>query len=487
VLQLAIFLAFYVVLVGPVNYFVLRAMGRRELAWVTIPLIVIGVSLVYYVTGFSLRGTQAVINRLAVVQVWPGSQRAQVDGVVGVLTPRRAVFNLELGRGFTLRALGGDQLGGLGNSFNGTIYEGSSYEARQFPIDSGTTAAFTTTGYITAKSIQGEAALLFPEGIPPSGGRLASLNPRITGTVQNTTDLTLQDAVVLSMGGSAEIGTLKPGETREFQIVMDMSTATPISLSGTVWSTNYALPSARTPGLRTDMSVRQIMGTGYTALQIVSGWRGFEDTPERQEMWRRQSFLKSFVVDTDPSGGRGTDVYVAGWTNESPLEVNLSGLPASTEDTTLYIFRLPGKLSPSMQDKIVEVPSAFLTWTPTDRSTRRDFSPYNMRVQPGDSLVLRYTPVSLVHLSDIAEIRVDMQIVNAYNTGKGKISIWDWQALQWVSLSTNALSVRITDNPGRFVGPGNAVDLQFEMGESATPVYYERINVTLYGHLGQAE
>ena len=47
------------------------------------PLIIFGCSIISYVTGFSLRGTQATINRMALVQVWPGTDRAEVSGIVG--------------------------------------------------------------------------------------------------------------------------------------------------------------------------------------------------------------------------------------------------------------------------------------------------------------------------------------------------------------------------------------------------------------------
>ena len=100
--QLCGFLAIYIIVIGPLNYLVLKRLGRRELAWLTIPcLLIIVYSVVAYLTGFSLRGTQATINRLALVQVWPGTDQAQVDGVIGVLAPRRAIYNLPYG-GMTL-------------------------------------------------------------------------------------------------------------------------------------------------------------------------------------------------------------------------------------------------------------------------------------------------------------------------------------------------------------------------------------------------
>ena len=105
VLQLSAFLALYVVLIGPVNYVVLTRLNRRELAWVTIPALIVLFSVVAYVTGFQLRGSRAILHRLAVVQSWEGSDLAQVDGLVGVWSPRRARYGVELEAGVLAQPL----------------------------------------------------------------------------------------------------------------------------------------------------------------------------------------------------------------------------------------------------------------------------------------------------------------------------------------------------------------------------------------------
>jgi hypothetical protein len=138
VAQLCGFLAIYIVLIGPLNYLILKQLGRRELAWVTIPVIIVLTSVFSYVTGFSLRGTQATVNRLALVQVWPGSERAQVDGVIGLLAPRRSVYDLIVGNGMALRALT-SRFGLNTMSSGGVIYENPTladinYEARDIPL-----------------------------------------------------------------------------------------------------------------------------------------------------------------------------------------------------------------------------------------------------------------------------------------------------------------------------------------------------------------
>src|SRR5690606_30805106 len=70
ILPLCAFLLGYIALIGPINYFVLNRINRREWAWITIPAFILVFSVASYVLGFNLRGNEATLNRLAVVQSW---------------------------------------------------------------------------------------------------------------------------------------------------------------------------------------------------------------------------------------------------------------------------------------------------------------------------------------------------------------------------------------------------------------------------------
>src|SRR5207237_10845989 len=61
----ALFILFYIALVGPLDYFLLKKVFKRlELPWVTFPLTVIGVSAIAYYAAFSLTGADLRINNL---------------------------------------------------------------------------------------------------------------------------------------------------------------------------------------------------------------------------------------------------------------------------------------------------------------------------------------------------------------------------------------------------------------------------------------
>jgi hypothetical protein len=493
VFQLSAFLIVYVLLVGPVNYLFLRRLRRRELAWITIPLIVIGASALYYLTGFNLRGTQAIVNRLALVQVWPDGSRAQVDGVIGLLAPRRGTYDLQVQPGFALRVLTSEQFVRIGATSGITVVETGQAAARSVLIDAGTTVAFATTGYINAAPLEGNATILLSEESPmsssaavPIGIATEVMPPRITGQVRNTTGMTLHDAVALALGSATPIGTLAPGESRAFEIALRTDQAPPLWIGDPSLIAATIPRSSRVGALRPDMTIRHILGDTYMINRPLFAGRGFETTPERQRLWRRQLFLQSVATDLDPSGGRGTDVFIAGWAEESPLEVTLADTPFLQEDTTLYIYRLPVTVETVSDSGMAEVPSAYLSWTASEPSGRRDISPYDVRIQLTDSFTFRFTPMPLMALTDVAEIRLVTQAGNSASIGRGAFALWDWRAGSWETVGITPPLTRITNDPARFIGPGGAVEVRVEAGASNTSLYYERIDIRLYGRLAAA-
>lgn len=66
----AVFIALYILLIGPVEYYVLKkVLGRLELTWVTFPIIVLTVSAAAYFTAYAVKGRDLKVNKVDVVDV----------------------------------------------------------------------------------------------------------------------------------------------------------------------------------------------------------------------------------------------------------------------------------------------------------------------------------------------------------------------------------------------------------------------------------
>jgi hypothetical protein len=90
-----LFLLAYIVLVGPVNFLVLRRYKRRTLVWVTIPLLIIIFSYIGVSAGYLNRGSDNVLAQIQELHLYPGSDYVPYQSTVLVFTAERTSYELE--------------------------------------------------------------------------------------------------------------------------------------------------------------------------------------------------------------------------------------------------------------------------------------------------------------------------------------------------------------------------------------------------------
>ena len=82
----------YIALIGPINYLVLKRIDRREWAWVTMPALIAVFAAGAYAYGSALRGSDMIVNEVAIVRGAPGRDRGSRAGLPGrVLADARHV------------------------------------------------------------------------------------------------------------------------------------------------------------------------------------------------------------------------------------------------------------------------------------------------------------------------------------------------------------------------------------------------------------
>jgi hypothetical protein len=95
--RIAWFLALYVFFLVPLNYAVLRIIDRRELAWVTIPAIVVAFSVLAYTEALSIRGRAILTRQMDIVQSTVGSKAGRVDTLFWLFSPRTTNYVITSG------------------------------------------------------------------------------------------------------------------------------------------------------------------------------------------------------------------------------------------------------------------------------------------------------------------------------------------------------------------------------------------------------
>lgn len=197
---LLILLAAYIVVIGPINYLVLRRLDRRELAWVTMPILVLAFAAVAFGYGAALRGVDVAVNEVAIVRGSPDATEGTAQVYFGVFSPTRSTYRVELPQGALLAAPINSE-SGFGTGFL-DIIQGTGPEQPSAVRN-------LTVGTSSIRVVRAE----LPVEAPRMRASLALENSILTGTFQNASEVLLENVAVVLGSSSVVLGDVQPGAT----------------------------------------------------------------------------------------------------------------------------------------------------------------------------------------------------------------------------------------------------------------------------------
>lgn len=450
VLQMLGYIVAYIALIGPLNYIVLSRINRREWAWFTIPLFIVAFSIMAWTVGFNLRGNNLILSRLNVVQVFPETETARVDQLVGVLSPRRETYVMETAEDRFLRVMPGLATGGFlqRNITQSTaeIVQQGTFRAENITIDGGIFANFSTTGVVTAPPISGSMTISYEDG------------QRWQGLVRNDSDIALTEPVLLLRNRYYVLpGTLQPGAIESFDtddlIVLrdsDDLLALPSPLESSFELELGDLRTTRSEIFRSLQSSRVIQG------DLEENERNFLDergTPEA--IVRRDAFLRSFLRDQYNSPAIGDTAYLVGWSDTFEADIQIEGVNARDVETALYIVQLETTVETPPTTQVVRLDPDQFTWTILERDLAEGGNE-ELRIFSEGFVEMRFTPLPGAVLTTVDSMTIALD--RGGRRGRDVvIELWDWGVGEWVALDNTRLESYQPD-PARFAGPGNIVD-----------------------------
>ncbi len=92
-----LYLIIYILVVSPINYFVLKKMDKRELAWKTTPIIAVVFTLIAFSIGLASKGLILYVNNLNVVHSSTGQKTAEMTGLMSVYSPASRAYSIDIG------------------------------------------------------------------------------------------------------------------------------------------------------------------------------------------------------------------------------------------------------------------------------------------------------------------------------------------------------------------------------------------------------
>jgi hypothetical protein len=435
VLQLCGFLVVYVILIGPVNYLVLWRLKRRELAWVTIPGLVLLFSAIAYLTGFQLRGSQVILHRLAVVQSWEGDDDAKVEALLGVWSPRRRGYDIEIETGHLARPLPRSVGGALTSATDTVIEDDQPVMLRQVQVDIGSVQPFVIEGMTSnAPRIESNLALV------PEGQGLM-----LTGDIVNASDVSMTGVSLVLGGGVNELGILSAGGILQVNTFFSGGQAIQ-SLGGGLdpYPTSLGGYSYYDPFGYMDSFASQIAGTDscYNPSQDVDS--------------RRCKLISSMLAND----GRGEDIYLVGWSDKVPLQTNVLNASFEETDIALYIVRLNAELARGGQT-MDAIPPGLMTWQDLQDSDGYNRpTPYNLYLEPDSTFAFRFQPIALMPVPSINSLVIHLE----GDGGGGRVplvDIWNFSTGGWETIQANWGDTRL-ESVASYVDARGGVNLRIQ-------------------------
>jgi hypothetical protein len=424
------FLAIYVLAVGPLNYLAVRTLKKRELSWVSIPLLVLSFTCIAFLLGGAIRGNRPQLNRLAIVQVIPGTEFSQVDGLVGVFSPNRATYDLIIADDFLAHSIPVSY--GISSGNWNLFHEGTNTLVPELRIEAGGVRALSVQGTIPTPSFASDIKLIISRN-----------NVVIEGTIENTSGFDLEGAAIMYPGGYELLGDFEQGETRHIRT---------------------SLSKASQAGFINGQPT-----FGYSVSSYLYNY--YEDTTldaltsnvyyyQNSEAYQKYSLANAAIHSEGGAGSRGSGIFLSGWT-KSPI------IPASldrdfrAQDNNLFLVSLEPVIDNSTSPQ--KYPPPLFTWQVLDAgsSSYRTVAPYNMYLS-GDDYVIRFTLNQNLQYEEASGLIFHLKGSGTHNTQNVGFYLWDFSLELWAPLSINNWGDINIPDPSRFVGKNGDIRLRVE-------------------------
>ncbi|MCY3779322.1 MAG: hypothetical protein OXG78_03350 [Chloroflexi bacterium] len=473
---LCLFLAAYIGLIGPLNYIILSRLRRNGWGWFTIPLVIVCFAIIAWTVGFNLRGTEIILSRLTFVEAYADSEEAQTHQFVGLLSPRRATYSLTAPEGHSLAVAGATTPSSIfaSNTIQTAteIWQGTSFGARDFTVDGGIFANFSLSGRIAKPAIGGSFTLDYE--ILESGRMVGAYQ----GALSNQSDVTLRDAVLIGEGLVHPLERdLAPGEIitlgrEELRVDVADRPAQPNPLELRL----SAIGSSLSPfsGSSHNMSIKHVQGERYMRSR---GFLRAESTADRQAA-REQAFLASFMLDQFQSVARGTRLFLAGWSDAWGRDLTISGAGWSSIDTSLYIIELDVEIE--LPRERATLTSEHFSWITLDRQGITDNGTDNFSLFEGQSVEFLFHPLPGLALDVVDRLLVDVDRGGGFAQALA-VELYDWTRGEYETFPFSDGGDLEFSQPGRFLGPGNAVRIRLEYGDGFGTLRVRNIRIEQTG------
>ncbi len=297
----------YILLIGPISYIVLRRIDRRELAWVTAPLLVVLFTACSFGIGTSLKGSAVIVNQISLIRTNGASGSATIESYAGVFSPDRSTYDLTVEADALMSRLNPATFDGRprASSADVVIEQGAPAHMRGLAI-----------GVFGFEAVRADAIV---DHAPALSVTWRTEDGDTVGTITNNSEAALTDLAYISSssGGEMIAEELAPGDAAEF----------------TIPTNNF---------------------NGSSASDQVYGFGGFDDqSDEQRRILMRRQVIDSLVgfggwmpgVELGMGSSRGP--YIIGWQDvPGPVPVTIDGAAVQQYAQSVEVLSVRTSIGP---------------------------------------------------------------------------------------------------------------------------------------------
>lgn len=324
---LLVYILGYILAVGPLNFLLLRRMRRADWAWFTIPATIMLFVGGTYIASLFIRGVRPQLLQINIVQMFEGETHAPTTANIAIFSPRRESFTLSM----PAQTLAHDQRAEFGppTSDMPLLWTPADSRFTDVLVDVSSLRLFQAEHMIVpelrlASTLQRSAAQTAYAGVqgmvtlggnPLGVDERLLLRPRpvedvaetVSGRIENTGPLALQEAVLVYGSSATYLGDLAAGAGQDVTI----------NANGFTFPPNGTFTDASKDGLFN----RQVL---------------------IERLFNGRNFGIAAPVPTpfDPAMLDPQAVYVLGWGAQPVLPTTLLGQSPQVSVLTLYIIQL---------------------------------------------------------------------------------------------------------------------------------------------------
>lgn len=296
----------YILLIGPISYLVLRRIDRRELAWVSAPVLILVFTACSFGIGTALKGGSVIVNQISLIRSSTAGGVAAVESYAGVFSPDRSTYDVTVDADALLSRLTPNTFDGRPRVARGdTIVEqGDPAHLRGLAI-----------GVFGFEAVRADALVDHEPGLRVTW---RTEDGETVGTVTNEGDGVVTDVAYISSGGGDMVAReLAPGDSAEFSLD----------------TTNF---------------------NGSSASDQVYGFGGFDTQNEQQ----RRILIRRQVIDSlvgyggwmpgiELGAGAQRGPYLIGWRDAAgPIPVTLDDTEATRYEQSVEVLAVRPRIGP---------------------------------------------------------------------------------------------------------------------------------------------